>query len=100
MDRGTGTGRKSSVPKVRWLPRALKDLERLYGFIHEKNPNAAIKALAFIKQSAITLETFPEIGAQCHQDRAFRDLFAPFDHGAYVLRYRIDKNQDVIITRV
>ncbi len=88
------------MPKVRWLPRALKDLERLYGFIHEKNPNAAIKALAFIKQSAITLETFPEIGILCHQDRAFRDLLAPFGHGVYVLRYRIDKNQDVIITRV
>jgi plasmid stabilization system protein ParE len=43
------------VSKVRWLPRTLKDLERLYGFIHEKNPNAAIKSLVFIKQSAITL---------------------------------------------
>jgi plasmid stabilization system protein ParE len=82
------------------LPRALKDLERLYYFIHEKNPNAARQAITRIKEAAMTLESFPEIGTPWSQDRMFRELFAPFGHGAYVLRYRIDRNQNVVISRV
>jgi plasmid stabilization system protein ParE len=88
------------MPHVRWLPRALKDLERLHRFIHEKNPSAAGKAIRRIKEAAITLESFPELGTPWIPDCAFRELFAPFGQGAYVLRYRIDQSQNVVITRV
>lgn len=88
------------MPQVRWLPSALQDIQRLSAFILAKNPVAARKAIAVIRESAITLESFPEIGTPWNNDVAFREIFAPFGHGAYVIRYRVDRDGNVVIARV
>ena len=88
------------MPEVRWLPRAVRDLERLSAFLYEKNPNAARKAISLIKESAITLESFPEIDTPWSKDPAFRELFASFGQSAYIVRYRMDRNGNVVISRV
>jgi len=88
------------VPSVKWLAKALEDVDRLYDFLSEKNPTAARDAVRAIIASARQLETFPEIGKPLNENPPWRELFSPFGHGAYVLRYRIDRSGNVIITRV
>jgi plasmid stabilization system protein ParE len=51
------------MPALMWLPEALEDVERLYGFLTEKNPQATKDAVLCIQAAAIRLERFPELGA-------------------------------------
>jgi plasmid stabilization system protein ParE len=50
------------MPEVIWLPEAVADVERLYRFLADKNPQAARNAALCIQAAARQLETFPEIG--------------------------------------
>jgi plasmid stabilization system protein ParE len=82
-----------------WLPEALKDVERLYGFLLEKDPAAAERAVRLISSSAGSLEDLPEIGRPMNDDTGRRELVVPFGAGAYVIRYRIH-DETVVIIRV
>jgi plasmid stabilization system protein ParE len=82
---------------LKWLPEALADIERLYRFLHEKNPAAALRAAATIKDGAETLRTTPDLGRPMPDDTGRRELFLPFGAGAYVLRYKRDRSDTVII---
>lgn len=85
---------------VVWLPEALEDVERLYGFLKEKSDAAAMRAAQTILQGAQILEKSPESGRPMNDDTARRELFLPFGAGAYVLRYKLDSVSTVVIIRV
>jgi toxin ParE1/3/4 len=48
--------------KLRYAPGARADIERIYDFISNKNPSAASKVVARIRQAAERLCEFPYMG--------------------------------------
>jgi len=86
------------LPRLIWLPEALRDLDRLHRFLASKSPTAARRAAASILDGADELERNPRLGRPLDEHR--REWFVPFGVGAYVLRYRIDPDDNPVIIRV
>lgn len=83
--------------EIVWLLEAAKDVARLREFIQTKNPAAAKRAAKCIKEGVNILSDNPEVGKPVEELPAFRDLFIPFGSGNYVLRYRIEESQVVVV---
>ena len=84
---------------LNWTPVALRGLARVREFLGRENPSAAQRAVRRIRRAADVLRRHPELGRPCEDD-AFPDLrevVAPFGRGAYVIRYRIDRNAVVVL---
>lgn len=88
------------MSSVKWLPEALADVERLYSFLNDKNPEAAARAASAILQGARLLKTTPRIGRPMPDETGRRELFVAFGAGAYVLRYRHNGTHDAVVIRV
>ncbi len=84
------------MSEIIWLPEALADIERLYQFIHEKNPEAAKRAAEALLQGAELLKITPLAGRPMADETGRREWFIVFGAWAYVLRYRLDKSTTVI----
>ncbi len=95
-----GKGALSAMPEVVWLPQALRDVDRLYLFLQEKNPQAAQRAAQTILNAAAPLKAFPELGTLVPGKPSFREIYAAFGHSSYVIRYTQSPNGSVLITRV
>lgn len=84
------------MKSLRWTPEAVQDLARLREFIGDENRSAAARAARRIREAAAVLREQPELG-RVVEGEEFRDLVAPFGGGAYVLRYRLDKDAVVVV---
>ena len=82
---------------VLWLPRARRDIDRIYDFLVEEDARAAERAMRTIGQGAELLESFPRAGRPMGDETGRREIFRPFGAGAYVLRYRIHRNTVVVL---
>ncbi len=82
---------------ILWLPEALGDVERLHGFLVEREALAAERAMRAISSGASRLEELPQVGRPMDDETGRRELVIPFGAGAYVLRYRIHDDTVVII---
>lgn len=96
-----GIFRGKSIPyagclKLKWSPAALADLERLRNFLEPHNPGAARRAAMGLKQASSLLLAHPEIGKRL-EGRQDRELFVPFGQRGYVIRYRLNDNEIVIL---
>ncbi len=85
--------------RVRWLPEAWQDTQRLYDFLIGQDPGAAARAMDILQDGANRLAEMPEIGKPMTDDTGRRECYLPFGTSAYVLRYMID-SEDVVIIRV
>lgn len=85
---------------IKWLPEAVADIERLYGFLKEKDSEAAARAAGRILEGVSILKESPRIGRPMPDETGRRELFVPFSAGAYVLRYMLENQNSVIIIRV
>ena len=83
--------------QVTWLPEAVKDIARLREFIQNKNPVAAKRAAARIKEATRILFENPQAGKPVDALPNFRELYVAFGSGNYVLKYRIEDNFVVIV---
>lgn len=83
--------------RLRWLPEAWQDIQRLFEFLVDKDPVAAKRAMDLIASGADRLLDMPEVGRPTDDDSQRRELFLPFGAGSYVLRYRLDGNAVVVI---
>lgn len=83
--------------KLRWLPEARDDIQRLFTFLLGKNAEAAKRAIRTIQLGADRLIEFPRVGRPMNDDSGRRELFVPFGAGAYVLRYRIHDARIIVI---
>ena len=83
--------------RLRWLPEALDDVERLHGYLIERDPLAAARAVRAVSAGADRLQRLPEIGRPMEDDTGRREFVVPFGAGAYVLRYRIHGDSPVVI---
>ena len=78
--------------------RALQDVERLHGFLVDKNERAAAKAVAEIRAALKKIEQFPASGRPVKDALGdARDWTFPFGAGAYIVRYRIDPEQITVL---
>jgi plasmid stabilization system protein ParE len=80
-----------------WLPEALEDVGRLYGFLIDSDAAAAERAVHAVLDGADKLQDHPEMGRPMDDDTSRRELVLPFGAGVYVLRYRIHRGTVVII---
>lgn len=81
------------MPRLIWTPEALSDIKRLHAFIVGKNPEAARRAIATIRQSVKVLANHPGIGrsGEVYPVQA-REWNVAFGTGGYVVLYRVDAN--------
>lgn len=76
--------------RLDWSPRALKDIRRLYGFLWDKSPRTANRAIETIRTAANQLRDFPETGRPAADSTVgHRELIVPFSKGGYVVAYLI-----------
>lgn len=83
--------------KVRFLPEADQDIDRLYSFLAGRNSSAAQKAMLAIDNAIDRVQHNPYIGAVMRERTGDRQFFIPFGNSAYVLRYRLDEARDTLI---
>jgi plasmid stabilization system protein ParE len=88
------------VAKVKWLPEAISDVNRLYSFLKEKDVEASGRAAACILEGAKLLTTSPRLGRPMPDETGRRELFVAFGAGAYVLRYILESENSAIVIRV
>ena len=85
---------------VKWLPEALDDIQRPYYFLLDKDVTAAEQATASILKSSILLKTASRLGKPMSDESGRRELFMAFGAGAYVLRYKFENENAIVIIRV
>ncbi len=100
MAQGSFQGQGGEVSKIKWLPEALSDVERLHSFLMTKSPVAAAEAAAAILGGVDLLKKMPALGRAMPDDTGRRELFIPFAAGAYVLRYMLENEKTAVIIRV
>jgi plasmid stabilization system protein ParE len=81
-----------------WTETALADLVRLRRFIEPKNSRAARQAAEALKKGAALLLNHPGLGRRL-EGRPDREITIPFGKHGYVIRYRLD-GDDVVILKI
>ena len=85
------------MPALIWHPDALTDIDRLHQFLAQRNPASARRGAAAIIKTAGKIIQNPHLGVPRAE---FREWPARFGKRAYMLRYFMLENGDVLITRV
>lgn len=86
------------MPRLRWSQHALRDVARLHAFLVPKSAEAASHAVAVIRKGVSALATHPEIGRTVEElPPEFREWVIEFGQGAYVVLYRYDGSEAVIL---
>ena len=88
------------MAKVKWLPEAVDDFEHLYLFLLDKDSDAAENATKSIIKGVHLLKVTPRIGRPMPDEDDRHELFLAFGAGAYVIRYRLESAQTVVIIRI
>ena len=83
---------------LKWSSTALADIRRLRAFIEPHHPKAAQRAAMSLKQAANRVLSHPGIGTRI-EGRQDRELFVPFGNRGYVIRYRLD-GDDLVILKI
>ncbi len=87
--------------QVRYTKAAREDLRRLYGFLLDKDLQAARHARAIIAKGVELLCDFPFSCRKAAPDNPFlRELVLPFGAAGYVLLFEIESDQTITILAV
>lgn len=83
---------------IKWSPRALADIKRLYDFLNAKNHDAAKRAVGAIREGVNVLLEYPEIGKPViDMSPNFRDLNIAFGSRGYIVRYYFNGKEAIIL---
>ena len=86
------------MPRLIWSPAALRDLQRLYRFLSEKNVDAAKRAIRAIREGMKVIAKQPGIGRPLEDmEPEFREWLIDFGDSGYVVLYRFDGRDTVIL---
>jgi plasmid stabilization system protein ParE len=86
------------MPRLKWTPQSLRDVTRLHDFLVSKSRSAARRAVRAIRQGVKLLGKHPEIGRPIEDLPAeFREWVIEFGSGAYVILYRYEGTEVVIL---
>lgn len=88
--------------KVRLTPEAIADLDRLYGFLLERDVKAAERALTAIEQGFTLLAYSPFSCRKALQqkDPRWREIVIPFGGAGYVALFEIDDDRTVTVVAI
>jgi plasmid stabilization system protein ParE len=87
------------MPRIRWSQAALRDVARLHNFLRSKSVGSATRAVKTIRQGVKILASQPEIGRPIEDlPSEFREWIIEFGHGAYVVLYRYDGKEVLLLT--
>lgn len=86
------------MPRLIWSAAALRDVSRLHRFLLAKDPGAAKRAIKAIRDGVKLLERHPSAGRPlAGLSTAFREWPVEFGAGTYVVRYRIEDDEVVLL---
>ena len=86
------------MPHLIWAPGAASDVQRLYRFLLQKNPDAARRAVKAIRSGVNILAQQPQIGRPAEDmPEQYREWIINFGDSGYVARYRIDADAVTIL---
>ncbi len=86
------------MPRLIWSPAALRDVQRLYRFLADKNPPAATRAVRVIRDGVQIIADHPASGRPIEDmDPAFREWIIGFGDSGYVVLYRLHDDTAVIL---
>lgn len=85
------------MAQIVYSRNGLADLDRLYRFLADKNPDAAGSAIRTIRDKIKFLARHPRLGRVDSEQPEYRELLIPFGDSGYVARYRQDGKTVVIL---
>lgn len=86
------------MPRLIWSPAALRDVQRLYRFLAEKNADAAKRAVKTIRDGMKIIALQPGIGRPAEElDAEYREWPIDFGDSGYVVLYRYNKQTAVVL---
>jgi plasmid stabilization system protein ParE len=86
------------MPRLIWAPSALADIQRVYRFLVEKNPQAARQAVGVIRQGVNILALHPEVGRPVDEmDPEYREWPVAFGSSGYIALYHYDGQAAIIV---
>lgn len=86
------------MPRLKWSPQSRRDIVRLHDFLVYKSRRAAKRAIRAIRGGIKLLGKHPEIGRPIEDlPHEFREWVVEFGSGAYVVLYRYDGDEVVIL---
>jgi plasmid stabilization system protein ParE len=78
------------MPHLIWSRKALRDVQRFYRFLADKNIDAAKRAVKTVRQGVKMLEHQPHIGRPTEDMPGdIRECIIDFGDSGYVARYRV-----------
>ncbi len=83
------------MARVVLTDRALRDLERLFDFLAERDPELAVARLASVRAAFAVLQDHPRLGRPAEDGR--RELVLARGRDAYVAKYRWRPDDDVVL---
>lgn len=79
------------MPPLIWSPSALRDVQRIYRFLNERNVDAARRAVKAIQDGVKVIAVQPGIGRPVeHLDPEYREWLISFGDSGYLALYRDD----------
>lgn len=86
------------MPRLIWSPEALADVQRLYRFLAEKNPDAARRAAAAIRDGMQIVADHPDVGRPVDDmDPEFMEWPISFGTSGYVALYRLQQDVALVV---
>ena len=87
------------MPRLIWSPEALADVQRLYRFLAEKNPDAARRAASAIRDGMRIVADYPDVGRPV-DDMGPEFMEWPISFGAsgYVALYRLQQDVALVVS--
>lgn len=86
------------MPQLIWTPEALRDVQRCYRFLAQKNPVAASRAVRAIREGIRIVEDQAATGRPVDKMAPeFREWLIPFGESGYVALYRLDGELAVVL---
>jgi plasmid stabilization system protein ParE len=86
------------MPRLIWSPSAVHDVQRIYRFLAEKNMDAAQRVVKAIRSGVQIIAQHPEVGRPADEmDPEYREWMIGFGNSGYVVLYRYDGEDAVIV---
>ena len=86
------------MPRLIWSPEALADVQRLYRFLAEKNPDASRRAASAIRDGMQIVADHPDVGRPVDDmDPEFQEWPISFGASGYVALYRLQQDVALVV---
>jgi plasmid stabilization system protein ParE len=86
------------MPRLIWSPSAVRDVQRIHRFLAEKNMDAAQRVVKVIRSGVQVIAQHPEVGRPADEmDPEYREWMIGFGNSGYVVLYRYDGEDAVIV---